>query len=249
MGKFLEQMDHQFAANRNKKELRHGGKKKTTLKTLMGEVAVKRNVYRKTDEGGQIQHLYLLDQSLGFETIGLISPNLAEQILELSCQKSYRQVAQTISELTNQAISHQGVWDVIQTAGQRQREAECETIKAHENYKLNGEREVTVLFEEADGVWLSMQGKSRRKKGNRRRELKIGIAYEDGSQDIHPQKNTKQLAKSIQKEGINLISGKMGKVAYFYLTLTFFIRYLTGTFMIFIMMVKVKLIKSDAEGK
>ena len=38
---FLEQTDKQLAENRNKKELRHGGKKITTLKTLMGEVTVK----------------------------------------------------------------------------------------------------------------------------------------------------------------------------------------------------------------
>ena len=175
---FLEQTDKQLAENRNKKELRHGGKKITTLKTLMGEVTVKRNVYRKTDENGQVQHMYLLDQFLGFETIGLISPNLAEKILELSCQKSYRQVAQTISELTNQTISHQGVWDVIQTAGQRQKKAEYEEIKAYKNHQLNGTKEVPVLFEEADGVWLSMQGRSRKKRGNGRKELKIGIAYE-----------------------------------------------------------------------
>ena len=37
---FLEQTDKQLAEDRNKKELRHGGKKITTLKTLMGEVTV-----------------------------------------------------------------------------------------------------------------------------------------------------------------------------------------------------------------
>jgi len=144
--RFLEQTDKQLVEDRNKKELRHGDKKTTTLKTLMGEVAVKRNVYRKTNENGQVQHMHLLDQSPGFETIGLISPNLAEKILELSCQKSYRQVTQTISELTNQTISHQRVWGVIQTAGQRQKKAEYEEIKAYKNHQLNGTKEVPVLL-------------------------------------------------------------------------------------------------------
>lgn len=197
MEEFLEDLDRQLAESRNKKELRHGGKKQTTLKTLMGEVAIKRNIYRKIDEDGQVQHLYLLDQSLGFEAIGLISPNLAEKILELSCQKSYRQVAQTVSELTNQTISHQGVWDVIQTAGQRQKEAEHETIKAHENHKLNGIREIPVLFEEADGIWLSMQGKSRKKNGNGRKELKIGIAYEGWAPRYPSSKEYKTIGKMV----------------------------------------------------
>ena len=194
---FLEQTDKQLAEARNKKELRHGGKKTTTLKTLMGEVTVKRNIYRKINEDGQVQHLYLLDQSLGFEAIGLISPNLAEKILELSCQKSYRQVAQTIRELTNQTISHQGVWDVIQIAGQRQKEVECEAIKAHENHKLNGTREIPVLFEEADGIWLSMQGKSRKKRGNGRKELKIGIAYEGWAPRYPSSKEYKTVGKMV----------------------------------------------------
>src|SRR5690606_39493625 len=56
------------------------------------------------NEDGQVQHIYLLDKALGFEKIGTISPNLAEKIIELSCHKSYRQVAQTIKELTSQTI-------------------------------------------------------------------------------------------------------------------------------------------------
>ena len=143
----------------------------------MGEVTFRRNVYKRVNEDGQTEYIYLLDEALGFDTIGVISPNLAEKIIELSCQMSYRQVAQTISELTNQTISHQGVWDVIQVAGQRQEQAEKELIKSYKNNELCGTKEVPVLFEEADGIWLSMQGKSRNKRGNGRQELKVGIAY------------------------------------------------------------------------
>lgn len=49
---------------------------------------------------------------LDLETIGFISPNLAEKILEYSCEMSYREVAQAISTLTNQVISHQAVWNI-----------------------------------------------------------------------------------------------------------------------------------------
>ena len=178
MKRMLEQLDQELADNRNKAVLRHAGKKKTTIKTLMGEVTFRRNVYKRVNEDGQTEYIYLLDEALGFDTIGVISPNLAEKIIELSCQMSYRQVAQTISELTNQTISHQGVWDVIQVAGQRQEQAEKELIKSYKNNELCGTKEVPVLFEEADGIWLSMQGKSRNKRGNGRQELKVGIAYE-----------------------------------------------------------------------
>jgi hypothetical protein len=178
MQQFLEQADEDLARKRNKAQLRHKGKKTTTIKTLMGEVVFSRNIYRKITDDGQVQHIYLLDEALGFEKIGTMSSNLAEKIIELSCHKAYRQVAQTITELTNQSISHQAVWNIIQTVGQRQRKAEEELIRAFQNHELCGDREVSVLFEEADGIWLSMQGKSRPKRGNGRKEMKIGIAYE-----------------------------------------------------------------------
>lgn len=185
MQQVLGHADQELAENRNKAELRHGGKKKTTIKTLMGEVTIRRNIYKRVNEDGRTEYRYLLDEALGFETIGVVSPNLVEKIIELSCQKSYRQVAQTVSELTNQTISHQGVWDIIQAVGQRQAKAEKELIKTYKNNELCGSKEVPVLFEEADGIWLSMQGKSRNKRGNGRRELKIGIAYE-GWQPRYP---------------------------------------------------------------
>lgn len=197
MQQLLEQADEELAKNRNKTQLRHKGKKTTTIKTLMGEVIVSRNIYKKVADDGQVQHIYLLDEALGFETIGTISPNLAEKIVELSCQKSYRQVAQTITELTNQTISHQAVWDIIQTVGQRQREAEKELIKAHQNNELCGDREVPVLFEEADGIWLSMQGKSRPKRGKGRKELKIGIAYEGWEPRYPSSKEYRTVGKTV----------------------------------------------------
>src|SRR5690554_3844033 len=96
MQHFLEQADEDLARKRNKAQLRHKGKKTTTIKTLMGEVVFSRNIYRKINDDGQVEHIYLLDETLGFERIGTISPNLAEKIVELSCHKAYRQVAQTI---------------------------------------------------------------------------------------------------------------------------------------------------------
>ena len=197
MQQFLEHADEELAKNRNKSQLRHKGKKTTTIKTLMGEVVFRRNIYKKVTEDGQVQHIYLLDKALGFESIGTISPNLAEKIIELSCHKSYRQVAQTIKELTNQTISHQAVWDIIQTVGQRQREAEKQLIKAFQDNELCGDREVSVLFEESDGLWLSMQGKSRPKRGKGRKELKIGIAYEGWEPRYPSSKEYRTVGKTV----------------------------------------------------
>jgi len=178
MQQFLERVDRELAESRNKAELRHKGLKTTNIKTLMGEVILRRAVYKKVNEDGGIEHRYLLDEALGLGTIGNISPNLVEKILEHSCEMSYREVAQAVSDLTNQTISHQGVWDVVQAVGEKQAEAEKIKIKAFKNNSLFGEKEVRVLFEEVDGLWLSMQGTDRENSAKGRKELKIGVVYE-----------------------------------------------------------------------
>ena len=57
-------------------------------------------------------------------------------------------------------------------------EAEKELPQAHKQGIVHGEKEVPVLFEEADGVYIKLQGKDRRKNGQDKAEMKIGIAYD-----------------------------------------------------------------------
>ena len=90
----------------------------------------------------------------------------------------FREVAQAVSGLTNQTISHQAVWDVVQATGEKQVKVEKQLVESYQDNKLNGEKEVEVLFEEADGVWLSMQGKSHKGSSKGRKELKVGVVYE-----------------------------------------------------------------------
>ena len=50
-------------------------------------------------------------------------------------------------------------------------------MKALEKNQLCGQKEVPILFEEADGVWLNIQGKDRPKSG-KKLEMKVAVAYE-----------------------------------------------------------------------
>jgi len=168
--KFLEEMDTELAENRDKAVLRHKGKKATSIKTLMGEVHVNRAIYRKDKDDGSHEYVYLLDEALGMDTIGIMSPNLVEKILDYSCEMSYREVAEAVSTLTNQTISHQGVWNIVQAVGEKQLESEKALVEAFKKNELSGSKEVPILFEEADGLWLSMQGKSREKGTSRGRK-------------------------------------------------------------------------------
>lgn len=195
MSWFLERLDEELCKNRNKAELRHKGTRKTSIKTLMGEVPINRVLYKKFKEDGSAEYVFLLDEELGLDTIGLISPNLVEKVADYSCEMSYREVSQAVSDFTNQSISHQGVWNIIQAIGEKQEEAEKRLVESFKDNKLSGDRKVPILFEEADGLWLSMQGKSREKSSKGKKELKIGVIYEGWEKRYPSSKEYKTVEK------------------------------------------------------
>jgi len=174
---YLQELDRELMKNRDKELLRHKGHRKTCIKTLMGEVEYSRAVYQVTDGSAEKKFVYLLDEYAGFENIGFISANLVEQIAENICETSYARTAQNISSLTGQSISHQGVWNVVQKLGSQIEARENRYMELNKEHKLQGEREIPVLFEEADGVFVKQQ-KRNGGKGNNSFELKIAIAHE-----------------------------------------------------------------------
>lgn len=195
MQQFMERADKELGKARNKAELRHKGSRTTTIKTLMGEVPVDRVLYKRIKEDGSVEHIYLLDETLGLDTIGNISPNLVEKIVGHVSEMPFREVAEAVSGLTNQSISHQGVWNVVQAVGERQTEAEKRLVKAFEGNELSGEKEVPILFEEADGLWLSMQGESRKNSSKGKKELKVGVIYEGWEKRYPSSKEYKTVEK------------------------------------------------------
>jgi hypothetical protein len=198
----LEAMDKKLAEERDKSKYRHKGIRETSLKTLMGEVDFSRVVYECNDDEGNKTFIYLLDQLLGFDTIGLISTNLAEKIVENASITSYRNAADNITELTGQSISHGGVWNVVQALGQKVREEEAELAKSAEKSQLCGEKETPVLFEEADGVYINIQGNDRPKSG-KKLEMKVAVAYEGWKETS---KNRFELVNKVACAGFEDIS-------------------------------------------
>ena len=76
----LEHYDDELAQGRNRQNYRDKGKRTTTIKTVYGEVSYSRRVYETKSEEGQKAYVYLLDEAMQMEKIGLISTNLAEKI-------------------------------------------------------------------------------------------------------------------------------------------------------------------------
>ncbi len=91
----------------------------------MGEVTFGRAIYEYIDDESRKTFVYLLDQELGFDTIGLISTNLAEKVVENASITSFRNAAKNVTEMTGQSISHGGVWNVIQSLGKKVKEDEA----------------------------------------------------------------------------------------------------------------------------
>ena len=182
---FLERYDRMLMEGRDKKKYRNKGARQTTVKTVYGEVTYQRTVYEVTEEDGTRRFVYLLDETLELDHVGLISTNMAELLVKGITELSYRECASRVSEMTGQTISAMGVWNVIQALGKKVCEDEVELTEAYKKGHVKGKREVPVLFEEADGVYIKLQGKDRKKEKQDKAEIKIGIAY-DGWREAGP---------------------------------------------------------------
>ena len=172
----LEQRDAQLERERDKSVYRHKGTRETSIKTLMGTVTYRRTVYAATDGECGKKHVYLLDQEMQRETVGLVSAALAESILESCCDMPYRKASAAVSNMTGQPISHTGAWNVVQAVGAQIEQQEAAAGVAASQGRGSGRNEIKLLFEEMDGIWLKLQGKDRKKHGGSR-EMKLAIAY------------------------------------------------------------------------
>lgn len=175
---FLERYDQMLMKQRDKAYYRHKGLRQTTIKTVYGEVTYQRAIYEAPNEDGTKRFVYLLDETLELDNVGLLSTNMAELLVSSITEMSYRECAAKVSQMTGQSISAMGVWNVIQALGAKVCEEEKKLVEAHKAGKVHGTKEVPVLFEEADGVYINLQGKDRKNNGQDKAEIKVGIAYD-----------------------------------------------------------------------
>lgn len=173
----LEGWDAELEQSREHGVYRHKGKRKRVIKTVMGEVEYKRTVYETQTGDGTRSCVYLLDEAMGMQGSGFMSGLLSEQIVQASCESSYRSAARAVSEMTGQTISHTTAWSVVQSLGERIDTQEQEAAKLAQDSKGEGKLERKLLFEEQDGIWLKLQGKARKQYGTSR-EMKLAIAYD-----------------------------------------------------------------------
>ena len=180
LGSILEEWDRYLMHSRDKEIYEHVGRKRTTIKTVIGEVVYFRVQYEYNDEDGNKSYVFLLDEAMGISGSGQFSDLLTDMIVQACCASAYREAARSVSEMTGQTISHTAAWKLIQTVGKQVdlREGRASELAAKDAGA--GTLETKVLFEEQDGVWLDLQGQSRKDHGPGK-EMKLAIAY-DGAE-------------------------------------------------------------------
>lgn len=195
----LEGYDAELAEGRDKKLYRDKGGRNTTIKTVYGEVVYSRKVYQTKLPDGKNAYVYLLDEAMHMDKIGMISANLAEKIAMTVTETPYRVAAETISSTCGQSISHGGTWNLVQKLGERISEEEDHAVKQMEAGQAQGKEILPVLFEEMDGVWLSMQDKKHRKM--KKQEMKVFTMYEgwDAQSKDHSRLVNKTMLAGMEK--------------------------------------------------
>ena len=172
----LTDYDDWLAKNGDTSKYRDKGKRGTSIKTVYGEVAYSRRVYKTLTEKGETAFIYLLDEAMQMEKIGLISTNLAERVAMTVTEAPYRVTSDIIGNTCGQTLSPAGIWNLIQRLGERIDEEENAAVCQMDAGQSTGNEAPAILFEEMDGVWLSMQDKKHRKQ--KKQEMKVFTMYE-----------------------------------------------------------------------
>ena len=194
-GVMLEAYDKELAAERDKRIYRDKGTRKTTIKTVYGEVTYRRHVYQAKLEDGTSAYVYLLDEAMQMDKIGLISSNLAEKIAMTVTESPYRVTADVINSTCGQSISASGVWNVMQRLGERISEEEEHAVKQMNADETEGTKSLPVLFEEMDGVWLNMQDAHHKKA--KKQEMKVFTMYEGWDAEKEKQNRSTLVEKTM----------------------------------------------------
>jgi hypothetical protein len=159
----LEEIDNELM-KKQKSNMRNKGLRKNSIKTIMGTVEFKRRVYEDSErKNKEKKYRYVLDESIDMYSNGKISNNLLEKVLDTVVQTtSYRKASNEIEELTGINLSHEAIRKLTMYAGEKIEENEKEAINLKKENKLQkGTKEIPILFEEADGLWINLQGKDR----------------------------------------------------------------------------------------
>ncbi len=161
----LETYDDWLLKNRDSSVYRNKGKRTNCLNTVFGPVEYERRIYQADQ-----QFVFLLDQSLKISKIGSFSKRATQILLSEVADKSFRKSSCTSERAIGLAVSHQAIWNLKEKFGQTIMQKE--KMQQDSGIYEPGSVEATVLFEEVDGVYLSLQ-----REASPSKELKVSTCY------------------------------------------------------------------------
>lgn len=178
----LRKIDNELLKSKNNNELKVKDFQKTTIKCKFGDLEIYRRRYT-LKKNGETKTVYLLDIYLELGYCGQYSQSIVEMILKEATEKSYRKTAETIRENTNVSITHTAARKILIDFSENHiEEIEKEKLKLYEKGYIEGEKELRIIYEESDGIYISKQSKKRNKKARKgkklKSEIKIGIVHE-----------------------------------------------------------------------
>lgn len=143
-----------------------------TFITRFGELRINRRLYQ--DENGSYH--FLLDEHLGWLPNQLATPDLQECLVKQATYAPFRPVSETLAKLTAGILSARTIHRLVQKTAKaaiEEEKADWQALFEKGEIPPGGERKVSILFSEGDGVWIHLQ---REKQGHY--EIKNAIAYE-----------------------------------------------------------------------
>jgi len=143
-----------------------------TLITSFGQLRIKRRLYR--DEQG-FYH-YLLDEKMGWPRYQVATPGLQAKVVKLASRLPFRQVYDTMEDLTAGVLSAATIYRLVQKTGKKAIEKEgvdCQAVYERGELLPSEGHKVPLLFIEMDGAWVHTQ-----REEQKHYEVKQAIAYE-----------------------------------------------------------------------
>ena len=178
----LKSIDNQLLKDKNNKELKVKDFQKTTIKCKFGDLEFYRRRYKLT-KNGKTKMVYLLDIYLELGYSGQYSQSIVELVLREATEKSYRKTAETIRETTNVSITHTAARRILIDFSENHiKKLEKEKLKLYEKGFIEGQKELKMIYEESDGIYIAKQDRKKNKKTRKgkklKSEIKIGIVHE-----------------------------------------------------------------------
>lgn len=189
----LEEIDQRLLAKKDK-GLKVVGSRERTVVTSVGELKIRRRMYR--DRSGE--YVFLLDQALGLEPRRRISKRMQELALELATEMPFRRAAKVLGYIVP-SVSPMGVWNTVKTAGEEAC-AEAAALKKDifEHGRVpEGQKSASKLFIEADEVWVRRQRTKGKGLG-----IKLVVGYEGKAGPRRRLENRQSVAGVTDGQGI-----------------------------------------------